>query len=491
MKGLAFKILSPKDITGVLTMIGVHPPVSVDSVDRPSGDVAMSVYQNLAEFAYDMDAQQIKAQVPHMVQFAEIYDEAMDVLTIFKLSRQLSMINLVDDFSFKDIWEPNPKRFRAVISGMINFCRYKEAKVIVITGMKEDVHVLDGERLELVDRSNQLEQELGAAQDRHNSELHEIWAAEGEAQEAHAIVEKLQRQLKSAERVVEETEEKLGACKDRVVQHDQDMTLAREQAASLREQIADSPEGLEQEILELRHRSQQQKAFLEEKVDERRSRVQREQVLNRLVQNLVSFRDDLVKVGQAHAAAEAAHERTTEARDDLAALRQTLDQRREQEADLELAVRQVTAELERAKQAHEERVLQLEARRQQALVQHQELQAKRTEEQKQHHQLLTQRLELEAEVAGARRSHEAETNDLRAQQKAIVDAGEAYAQSLEAMLGQLPEQAPSFAAPPALHAKPNACSPDLASRRRRNGLSPSPVRLGAGASERWLLSPGF
>lgn len=37
------------------------------------------------------------------VLYPEIYDEAMDVLTVFKLSRQLALINLVDDFNFKDM----------------------------------------------------------------------------------------------------------------------------------------------------------------------------------------------------------------------------------------------------------------------------------------------------------------------------------------------------------------------------------------------------
>ena len=37
------------------------------------------------------------------VLYPEIYDEAMDVLTVFKLSRQLALINLVDDFNFKDL----------------------------------------------------------------------------------------------------------------------------------------------------------------------------------------------------------------------------------------------------------------------------------------------------------------------------------------------------------------------------------------------------
>lgn len=483
MKGLAFKILSPKDIAGVLTMIGVHPAVSADGVDRPTGDIAMAALQHLAEFAYDMDAQQVKAQVPGLIQYPEIYDEAMDVLTIFKLSRQLSMINRLDDFSFKDIWEPNAKRFRAVVSGMINFCRYKEAKVIVLNSMKEDAQALDVARLELVERSNQLDQELAAMQERHNAELHEVWAAEGEAQEAQIVVDRLQRQRQTGDRVIDEAERKLSASKERVAQHEREAELAREQAQGLQEQIAESPEGLEQEIRELQLGVRQQKAWLEEKSDERRARVLRDQVLCRLTRHLECYGQELAKVERASDAAAAARGRTDGARDELGCTRRLLELRRAEEAELEQGVRQVTAELERAKQAHEERMQQLEARRQQALLQHQELQAKRTEEQKQHHLLQTQRLELEAEVASARRAHEAELNDLRAQQKLTADCSEGYAQTVEAMLAQYLGEAALCGYAPLSRA---AGSPDVALRRRRQPGSPSPAR----GADRWMASPG-
>eukprot|EP00439_Symbiodinium_sp_Y106_P056287 s3399_g7.t2 len=136
LKGFAFKILAPKDITGVLNMIGVHPAVAADNIDRPSADNAMAFFNALAEklllsgavdqcdseatsealtSGLQQDSQQVKAQMPAVTPHPEIYDEAMDFLTIFKLSRQLAMINLVDDFNFKDFWDPVPKRFRALL----------------------------------------------------------------------------------------------------------------------------------------------------------------------------------------------------------------------------------------------------------------------------------------------------------------------------------------------------------------------------------------
>jgi len=415
-------------------MIGVHPAVVQENIERPGPDNAMAFFNALAEFAYDMDSQQVKAQMPAGILYPEIYDEAMDVLTVFKLSRQLAMINLVDDFNFKDFWDPISKRFRALLSGMINFCRYKEAKVIVITGMKEDVQSLDSHRLELVEKLNQVDSELATAQERHSAELQEMWRAENEVAEAKATNEKLARQRNSADRVVEDAEKKRLAVKEHVRQGEHRIEQLREQVASLQGQIAESPEGLEKEIDELKSGVRQLKAILEEKANQRRSHSQRDQIFCRLIKHMETYKDELTRVGSLTASADAARQRCTASREELAQLRQSLEAARQDGADLDQCLKSVMADTEKAKQAHAERMQQLEERRQQALQQHQELQAKRSEEQRQLHLLQSQRLELEAEVAAVRRAHEAEMGELRAVSKAVLEKAESYNLSLEGLI---------------------------------------------------------
>lgn len=479
LKGFLFKILAPRDIAGVLSMIGVHPTVTPDMIDKPTADTAAIVFLNLSEFAYDMDIQQVKAQMSGVIQHAEIYDDAMDVVTVFKLASQLAAINHVEDFSLTDVWEPSSKRFRAVLSGIVNFCRYKEAQVIVITGMKEDLHVLDSSRLELVDKSNQMEQELAHAQEKHSQELHDTWAAEQVVQEARGTVDKLQRQGQSADRVVEDAEKKKLAAKDRVEQLERRIASYREQVADLQGQIAESPEGIEREIEEFQLSVSQQKARLREKTDEKRARGQRDHMLSRLLTNIEAYKEELNKVAQTEAAASATRARCQNAREDLGEFQASMEASRSKAAELEQGVYQVTTEIERAKQAHEERLQELEARRQRALLQHEGLQAKRTEEQKQHHALQSQRLELEAEVASARRALDAELNDLHAELAALLEENETYDQQVDLLLTQYNGEVQG-----------RAPSPDVGGVRRLKVLaSPSPARTCVGRRRYLSASP--
>lgn len=465
-------MLTPKDISGVLAMIGIHPAMTPDAIDKPTHDSASSAYLHLSEFAYDMDPQQLKAQVSRDHQTSDIYNDVIDLVTVFKLTKQLAAINHIEDFSLKDFWEPSSKRFRTVLSGIINFCRYKEVQAVVTNGMKENLQAQDGVRLELVQRSNQLELDLAAAQEQHSNELHAMWAAENDVQELRTVLDRLRRQRQTADRVLEETEAKLTTAKERGVSVQEDIARTKEKIEGLRDQVAESPEGLEREIEDLQQGVGHQKAQLEERSQEKRARLQRDQVFAKLMTSLERYRDELAKAGQAAAVARAAQERTQAAREDLKSLQASLEASRGEVSDFEQAVMQTTGELERSKEDYEERVQKLDERRRQALLQQEGLQAKRSEDQKRLHALQAQRIELEAELASHRRAHEAEMNGLRARHRAVFEKGEVYDQQIDMLVSQYDNE------------MGRATSPDEARARRVPSCSPSPARSTVG---RWTL----
>lgn len=458
-RGYAFKLLACKDIASLLGVIGIHPAVTAETIEKPTVEATASMYQHLVQFAYDMEVQEVRARVPDIpavLQYMEIFDEALDALAVFKFSRQLAVINRLDDFNLKDFWEPSPKRVRAVLSGMMNFARYKEAKTEVIRGMKEDVLELDANRIDMAGKCGQLGQELSEAHARHSAELPAMWAAENAAQEARAVVDKLTKQRQVADHVYDDAEAKREAVKARIASHEERITRLRSEMASLREQVAESPEGLEQEIQELHLGIREQKTRVEEKSDEKRARVQRVQVLGRLNSNLQAYREVLSKMGEVASQRAAACDRTRAAQDEQAALRRQLQARRGEESELAQSVQQITDEMDMAKQVHQEQVQNLEVRRQQALSQHQALQEKQTEEQRQVQRMQVQRLELEAEIASVRRAHEDEARELQGKIRSLSDDMAVYVQTVEGLLSQYDAEADVKGQPTGMDSTPGA-----------------------------------
>jgi myosin heavy subunit len=436
-RGFSFKLIPPKGIVDVLTMIGVHPAVTCENIDKPTPEIASAMYQTLSEFCYDIEIQQVKSrasEVPSVEPFVEIFDEAMDVVATLKFARQLSLINRVEDFSMKDIWEPQSKRLRAILSGIINFCRYKDSQTAIITKLKDEFQTLDAERLELVNKLNVVGDDLAQAQAQHSAELPDMWNAENELQEAREMVEKLEKQHQASDRIVEQAEAKKHGAKEKLEQTEQRAKQLREHTAELQEQVAESPEGLERELQELQHAIRTQKAKLDEKSDLKRSRTQRVQVLKNLRSNMDSYNALLDNVAQTAEVKAAAFECSSGARNDLAHLRSSLDARRGEEVEMRQSLDQVSVDMESAKHAHEEQVRQCDEQRQQAMVRHQELQEKRTDEQRQWDVLQAQRIQLETEIAHVKRAYDAEMDDFQVQLQNIQGEGQEYMKLVDGLL---------------------------------------------------------
>eukprot|EP00929_Paragymnodinium_shiwhaense_P015962 TRINITY_DN124061_c0_g1_i1.p1 TRINITY_DN124061_c0_g1~~TRINITY_DN124061_c0_g1_i1.p1 ORF type:complete len:502 (+),score=196.69 TRINITY_DN124061_c0_g1_i1:83-1588(+) len=494
MKGNLFKMVTPKEIAQVLNAVGMHA-AAASQIEQPTPEATAAMFQALSEFSYDMDVPSVKAQAQMPgLQHAEIYDEAMDVLIIFKLSRQLAFVNGLDDFSWKDVWEPSAKRLRAVLSGFVNFCRYKEAQTFMITSLKEDVQALDTQRLDLVDKCDQVQQELGAANAQHQEELPSMWAAETEVQNSRSSLERLQKQRQGADRVLEDEESKLKAKKEKISERSDLLRQLQEQRADLQGQIAESPKGLEQEIEELQVCLRQKKAFVEERGDEKRARTQRDQALARVNNHLQGYVEVLDVGAQLGEKVSGAADAAKKAREELAALQKASEAKLSEEAELEERVRQIQLETERANEVHDARIGEFEARRQAALQQNQAIVEKRTEEQKRYHSLQAEREKLEGEIAAERRAHEAEMAELLSQERKIFEAAEVYADGMESLLQSyggaevLPSRTevvfpPRSRAPQATDYR-IACSPSPAKSLRSPAADRHPAR--SPVSDRWL-----
>lgn len=439
-RGLAFKIMTPKDLTKILGVIGVHPAVTHESIAKPNAEIASSMYQQLAEFAYDLaGVEHVKArasEVQGVGPYMQIFDEGMDAIAIFKLAKQLALINGIDDFSMKDIWDPQAKRLRAILSGIINFCRYKESKTTAVTTMKQDMQTLENVRLERVEKSKAAGHELAEAHAKHCAEIETMLVAENELQEITGVVDELQKQKEIADRLHETAHARFEATNKRLTHAKQRAQQRCDNVAALQEQVADTPEDLEQELQELQLAIRQQKARVEEKTDEKRSRMQRVQVLGRISGHLDQYKAVLDNGEKSAALVGAACGRSRGACNELAAIRSSLDARHTEELDLEQAVEQISVDINDAKQAHDNQVQEFEDRRQQAMSQQQELLGKRTEEQRQWSELQAQGSALETEIANVRRSHEMDLNNLESHLTTVQDDGAQYVDGVDGLMTQ-------------------------------------------------------
>jgi len=501
-RGLQFKVMTPKDISNVVGKIVGNPAaVTSENIEKPTLDTASKIYQSLAEFAYDMDINQIKALAPEVEgvhPHPEIFDEGMDTIAMYKLCRQLASINRIEDFNMKDIWDPQAKRLRPIVSGIINFCRYKETQTSIIGEMKDKLQDLNDSRAGLVGNFDAISQELVEAQTQHNAELQDMCEAEKVLSESQGVVTKLEKQKEVADRVLQSAESKLNVVKERYSQKEQRAKLLRESIQSLEEQVAESPEGIEHEIQELRMLIDQQKQQVEEKSDEKRSGLQRVQALGKVKKSLNEYKETLEQVEQSATAGVAARARSAKAQADLDGVTSCLDSRRTEEAEMIKAAEQINADMDADKQAHEQQLREFEERRQQAMVQFQDLQGKRTEEQQQWSDLLAQREALELEIANTRRQQEIKMCDLQNHLDCIQQNGSQYVNMINGLTSQSDAEAGRLPSLDVIKAgkklpmgSPGSVRSSKSPGSRRGSFSHSPGGPKALTPRRLMMSGGY
>jgi hypothetical protein len=433
----------------------------------------------IAEYAYELDTQHIKARAQSQIgAWPEIYDEALEGLIIVSLARQLAAINGVDDFAFKDIWEPQAKRLRFILSGLVNFCKYRGSQANMVYALKDDVLQLDDERLELVAETDRLERDVVNARIKNVEELPAMREAEQAARETQSSLDRLQQQCKAAAMVLQNAEADLKAKRDHVDKLDNVKKTLREQQAELQDQLAD-PEGLEQEIRELNQALQQKKAWLEDKVNEKRARLQRVQVCGRVKAQLAGYTELLTKCADL---ARADCTRVQNAREELNSARLARESKANEKAELEENGRQIETEIEKAKQAHAEREQQLIERRRVAQQQQEDMMAKRTDEQRKYHAVVAERDKLDSEIAAVRRENDAEMDAAMSREQAVMAEVKNVAHWVDQLLREHGGKDVM-----ARIDNPIACSPSPARGGRspaRAGRSPAVDRLATLSAER-------
>lgn len=341
-------------------------------------------------------------------------------------TQELALINGVDDFNLKDIWEPTGKKFRTLLSGIINFLRYKDQQQSMITSLKESLRTLQSQRLEQEQQSEQMDKQLHEAHVKHNEELPLMYAADSAAHEAKSTLDKVQKDVKSGEHLLESVGKRRDQWQERVTQSHDEVRRLREDVSQLRGRVAESPEDLQQQIVYLRERIPQQRERGEELHEEKRTLGQKVQGLAKLRAGTSEYLNTLREMLADQSALNEVRQRKSNTSAELAALRESTERQRMQHMQLEQNKENITAGIENDKQAQAERVRHFEDRRQRAIQERQEQMEHASEEQRRQFAQQVERSEMEAKLRDVQRAHQAQMSKLQARRQEIAASMEDF-----------------------------------------------------------------
>lgn len=430
---LLFNLLTPKDLCHKLKVIcleveswhgdirhGAHKDanrITRESLTNPTSDDVLFFFKLIATFLFEADALEMRSKIDH----ADIHAEALEGMLIFTTTKHLCEINGIDDFTWKDIWEPKQKRLRAILSGLINFCMYSASRKEHLKSQEKHFEELEQTHKAVVSRLDELGR-LHLIKDREiRDQSPLIIEVEKEITRAQDELQAAQILRKEKDGIVDEKDAILKIAQDERASQEEAHANCRAQIASCKDQIAQNPSSIAQDIDDLKLVHREKKAGLEAKVAEKKSRAQRDQVHATLLGILENYEDDQNKYNEAQKYYSDLVETRRKSHKEKESLHQLRAQRVDEVADLEERMNQVQVDIEDKKGAHEEQLLQLQERCKEANGKCEELLGKRSDEQREQHRLRVQLEETESEMAAVARTHEISKGELSDHHRAILE----------------------------------------------------------------------
>eukprot|EP00937_MAST-01D_sp_MAST-1D-sp2_P004684 g4684.t1 len=188
-KSFSFPLLKAGDVLSCMSELQIK--LTAAELNEAPAEAVLRVYEHVIDICMGVtkdELDQPAAAGLEALEHGELHEDSIPQLAFFRVVSKLMAVCDVQDFSLKDITEPDPKRFRRQLSGIINFVKFREDRLLMYTEQSKATDALTAELLKKKD-------ELAELRERLNEEKSKA-AAEADAhEELDADIERVEEEI--------------------------------------------------------------------------------------------------------------------------------------------------------------------------------------------------------------------------------------------------------------------------------------------------------
>lgn len=260
MASFSYPILSVKDVVSGLTEFGFGP-VTHDQLLKSNPDTVSHIYRCFAQYMTQAQGWN-ETELPvfcglEVLEDQDLHRESAAIVNSISKIQKIMQAAGAHDFSSKDIFRPNPQRTIKFFSALINFCRYREEKLLAVSqSIMECDEELEKESL-IEERKTELERELAEIEAERQSKQPLIQALEAEIKDLQQNILSLNKQQSDLQAEVRNLKEKINDYNNKISNADFLLLQKTQEGSQLRSQVVQSPEKLQKNLEEKRsHRAE-------------------------------------------------------------------------------------------------------------------------------------------------------------------------------------------------------------------------------------------
>ncbi|KAK8290408.1 hypothetical protein V6Z12_D07G259600 [Gossypium hirsutum] len=167
-----------------------------------------------------------------------------------RLREVMASLNCPMQFNLRDLIKPDPRRTEHFLSGILNFCLYKETKMNLLRPIVEELALLDDQRKEWEAKISQLNAEIAGYSEARERELPLVQEVESKVKELREMIAGLNSNQMSLRTSFRNLKEKTGQMDEKISKAEFDLVQSVQENANLRSKIVQSPDKLQRALEE-------------------------------------------------------------------------------------------------------------------------------------------------------------------------------------------------------------------------------------------------
>lgn len=194
-------------------------------------------------------------------EFPELHDESIPSSNFLRHLSKLMVACGVKDFTWRDVFKPEPPRLRKNLSAIINFCKFRDEKLysfddlnLRMTALAQEAAAVETERAKNAAEVRRLHSERA-------QQLADVSKVEADDQAALLRNNKLNKQQSSLQEEVRSLKQVVNQAADAASQAKLDLSALEQDHDQLLDQVVQSPDKHRQAITELASAAEDRRAY--------------------------------------------------------------------------------------------------------------------------------------------------------------------------------------------------------------------------------------
>lgn len=253
MSSFDYPILSRSDIISILAESQIAA-VTDNDFKNIKPDFVSNLYTCLLIYLdalNEEDQGQVEFSALEQIENPDLLIGSFQVMNLYSRLRDvMASLNCPMQFNLRDLIKPDPRRTEHFLSGILNFCLYKETKLNLLRPIVEELALLDDQRKEWEAKISQLNAEIAGYSEARERELPLVQEVESKVKELREMIAGLNSNQMSLRTSFRNLKEKTGQMDEKISKAEFDLVQSVQENANLRSKIVQSPDKLQRALEE-------------------------------------------------------------------------------------------------------------------------------------------------------------------------------------------------------------------------------------------------